>query len=1446
MPNSSQPRKSGSRAGKDNGATSDKEEAATTESRRQSTGDVEIAPEGVAPDPAATLLAQASVKRESLLIKKRAPVPGRAPKPDRAAIAAQTLTEKTPEAPAETRAAATPARVEPKELETEPEVVSAPLPVRRAHESKERKKGLARVVGPATVVMAEQKPEQETEPAPAEKKGLWATLTRLRAGWGWVLALAALGVAFYGQKLVSDARVAGDPEPPTLSWVLFGVAGLLFVLGVTPWPAMATHKTTRFFASLRSMSRIRRWLFAGLAGSALVLGIASVPLFYVQSNALPEAEVNTGWLTNTGAWLMWIAAMLLFGAAWVVWERSVPPAIETDGQQALKDEQKGASGAEGVWRGGLSPRWHWAIIIGLFVLAMALRFPNLENAPPGLWFDEAEEGLLGQQLLQPDAVHHAFIGGYYTMGTIYLYVLGIIIKFLGAGIWQLRLLPAIGGSLTVPMLYVLGTRLYNWRVGLIAGGLLAASAWNITFSRLGMNSLPTIALDVGVYLCVMQGLRTGRFGYYAGAGVLMGLALQSYLASQVLPVVLAILFAYRLVTERMRFFRAVRAGVSVFVVSALLTFIPLGTFAIQHPDTFTSRASTVTIFSPTGSEGRSDALAESIRRHLDMFDYRGDSNPRHNLPGEPMLDWLTAALFFAGLATCVLRLWRWQYLFPVAWFVASISGGVLSLLFEAPQSHRTLENSVVTALVAAIFLGGVWSALDARIAAAWAWWRNRKRVGQTRAYSRLLYGGVAAAVIVVPVWSGAMNIDRYFNKQMNDMSVWLEMWGPNRAVGTLLSQFGDDYEVYISPDKVGTPTSMYLAPGKQPQVWPGGRILPFTDEKNVAVIFGGNDEADVLSIKRLYPNAQMQIIYGPNGQDPQLYSIVISPEDIRSVRGTETIDESHSAATLKINEYAPYKFGWQGAGAAPQITIDGNDVAAGESVSLAIGLHSVVLSGTQGTKVDFGSLLMGKGDSLMSPIASTMLFDPRKVEPHGLTAYLRQGDVFNTNPEIVRIDPQISFYFHVIPLNRPYTVEWVGKVYAPVDGVYTFYTEQLSRARLLIDSNEVLYNAQPNVVLSAQVNLTVGLHDIRIQYEDLDGFSHMYLYWTPPGMSDKYIIPQDFLLPVMGKYPDVPASGSWPSIDEADDTDWTRAGSAADLGQPQPPETPDQGESQPQPPPPTPVVAGDRLVPSLVLAGAGKMGLPRPRAAAMDTQGNFYIYSEDDSRIHKFGPDGTPITTWNVTGGDGAPLKEGSAMLVHDDKVLLLDSAAMSLITYSPDGEEEGRIHLCECYFPRGMALSNDGSLWVADTGFGHVLKVSFTGQTLLTLGENGTAPGQFVEPSSVWESPQGYLFVTDAGNKRVQSFTPDLKPLAQWPMGEGTARDGNRITGTPDGDALLTQYDGKAVIEYRTDGTEKNRWVFAPSGVPFIPAGIAPAADGEYIVLYPFDNAAAVFGLGK
>ena len=122
-----------------------------------------------------------------------------------------------------------------------------------------------------------------------------------------------------------------------------------------------------------------------------------------------------------------------------------------------------------------------------------------------------------------------------------------------------------------------------------------------------------------------------------------------------------------------------------------------------------------------------------------------------------------------------------------------MSGGVLTVVFEAPQAHRTLETSIISALIAGIYLGEIWRALTATTA------NNDKRpttddqgsVVCWRECSALVGGAVALGVVGILLVTALTNVDRYFNQQMNNQSVWQDMLGPDREIGRLVAQYNE-------------------------------------------------------------------------------------------------------------------------------------------------------------------------------------------------------------------------------------------------------------------------------------------------------------------------------------------------------------------------------------------------------------------------------------------------------------------------------------------------------------------------------------------------------------------------------------------------------------------------------------------------------------------------------
>lgn len=668
----------------------------------------------------------------------------------------------------------------------------------------------------------------------------------------------------------------------------------------------------------------------------------------------------------------------------------------------------------------------------------------------------------------------------------------VVVAVLTAVALALRF-PALAGALTVPLLYLLASRLFGWRVGVAAGGFLAVSAWSITFSRFGIVSMVTVCLDLAVYLCVVLGLRSGSFAWYGAGGLLLGFALQGYYVAQLVPVVLLLVLLHLTLSGGKRTIARLRSGATVFAAGAVLAFLPIATYAAQHPDAYWTRTSTVSIFSERGGDGQPHPLRTSLRKHLLMFNYQGDSNGRHNLPGSPMLDWLTAAFFFSGLGLCLARIRSWQYFLPLAWFTAALSGGVFSLLFEAPQANRTVENSVVTALFAGIFLGEGWRVL-----------------GRTP-HRRILAPAAAVGALAAVGGAAAMNVQKYFDRQANDSRVWSEMGVAKLDAGRLLGRYSARDDVWVSDALVNEPAVRFLARRASPIAWHGMVQFPFAGRgRDVVLVVPADATTDLDLLAQTYPHARIEVFRAPDGL-ALLSAAFIPAKDVRATHGAARRrgpdDHTRLVTVLNVDTFGRYLFAWRGSRA--RIAVDGRTVGR-RPRWLTAGLHWIEVDTARPANI--GSLRFGPGRAALRPVDSSLLFDPRRVWPRGLRGTYRPGTGFDGPTALARIDPQIAIEFHEPLLGVPFSVDWRGELYAPVVGRYELGTRQIDTARLLVDRKPILTNAQPNALRLETVALSRGWHRVRLLYRGLTGYFNAYFYWVPPGRIES-VVPAAYLRP---------------------------------------------------------------------------------------------------------------------------------------------------------------------------------------------------------------------------------------------------------------------------------------------------------------------------------------------
>ena len=121
--------------------------------------------------------------------------------------------------------------------------------------------------------------------------------------------------------------------------------------------------------------------------------------------------------------------------------------------------------------------------------------------------------------------------------------------------------------------------------------------------------------------------------------------------------------------------------------------------------------------------------------------------------------------------------------------------------------------------------------------------------------------------------------------------------------------------------------------------------------------------------------------------------------------------------------------------------------------------------------------------------------------------------------------------------------------------------------------------------------------------------------------------------------------------------------------------------------------------------------------------------------------------------------------------IYVTDTENDRVLVLYPDGELEMEI---EAGFrrPAGIqvveVLDDDGYIvdeviYVADTRNHRVVKLSRDGEILSIIGESGSGSGQLDTPLDVHVNSRGYLFVTEAGNRRVQKFDRSGNTVMQF-----------------------------------------------------------------------------------
>jgi len=363
------------------------------------------------------------------------------------------------------------------------------------------------------------------------------------------------------------------------------------------------------------------------------------------------------------------------------------------------------------------------------VVALVLRFYAIGHIPPGLYHDEAFNGLDALRVL--GGARPIFFTANNGREPLFIYLVALSVSLLGRSPGAIRIVAAVLGTLTVPATYLLARAMFGRRVGALGAVLIAGLVWPLNLSRIGLRA---VALPLFLALALWQfwrGLKTGKRWHYVASGILYGLTFYTYTAARFTVLALALFVLYQLIFDKTR---PHWSGLLYFALAAGLILAPLLVYGVLHWHEFMQRAGQVSIFNPAINGGDPwGTLGRHLVRALGLFFWRGDFIPRHNVPWRPLFDPLTAAFFVVGLGICADRGRRQPaYAFTLIWIATLLLPTILAE--DAPHFLRAVGILPVTIIPAAVGLE-----------AGWQWLAKRTRPG--------LASGVIVAVLAVTVGS---------------------------------------------------------------------------------------------------------------------------------------------------------------------------------------------------------------------------------------------------------------------------------------------------------------------------------------------------------------------------------------------------------------------------------------------------------------------------------------------------------------------------------------------------------------------------------------------------------------------------------------------------------------------------------------------------------------------
>lgn len=445
------------------------------------------------------------------------------------------------------------------------------------------------------------------------------------------------------------------------------------------------------------------------------------------------------------------------------------------------------------WENFIKQGWQvrisrWTVIV-LAVIAVVLffNFYRLDSVPPEMVSDQAEKLLDINDILNGmKPVYFPRNTGrepmHFYLTAAYMSIFNLEVSFL-----NLKAVAVFANLLTLFFIYLLSTEVGNKWVGLATVFFAGTAYWPLLFTRLALR-IPYYPLFVApVMYFMIRGLRRQNINDILLTGLFLGLGLHGYTPFRIAPlfVVLGTIIYIFHKPAKNKQLETIFA-LAVITLVSIIVFIPLLRYWLANPELFGYRAfSRLTPMEAGFLKPAFVIFLENFWKASVMFFWDNGVIWAHSIPGRPALEVVSAALYFLGILSLLIRYFRkrqWIDLVLLVSIPMLMMPSILSLAFpgENPSLNRTAGAVVPVFVVIGLAFETIFRTIRTNLSS---------RVG------KLFSLGIMAVLVL---WSGLNNYDLVFN----------QYYRIYRASSWNTSEIGEIARFFI--ESIGSPETTYV------------------------------------------------------------------------------------------------------------------------------------------------------------------------------------------------------------------------------------------------------------------------------------------------------------------------------------------------------------------------------------------------------------------------------------------------------------------------------------------------------------------------------------------------------------------------------------------------------------------------------------------------------------